>query len=280
MSARLRVDRRLGKLAGMRATGAMALAVIALFSGPRAASAETESGDGAPTRVIAYDRDTLTVHLVKVPISDVLAELGRQSGADILGSPREARDVSAEFEAVPLAEALARLLGNQNFALVYREGGKLRAVKLLGGPQTAAAAPGAVTTSTTVPGAEGGAVSGLVAAVENHQPVTISGRLSQVLGTETVSLRQLVDVSLHHENAGVRAEAVRAGLQVIENDPTFRATVLSTVNGLDENSVLALLRGSAGEHAEELAMHVATQSRVVELRTKAAAVLQRLRTGG
>ena len=41
-------------------------------------------------------------------------------------------DVSAEFESVPVAEGLYRLLGNQNFALIYGEDGNLKAVQLLG----------------------------------------------------------------------------------------------------------------------------------------------------
>jgi hypothetical protein len=84
-------------------------------------------------RVIEYAKDALTVHLTKVPVAEVLDELSRQSGAQIRGQLRAPSDVTAQFDAVPLPEALARLLGDQNFALVYGDGGKPKSVRLLSG---------------------------------------------------------------------------------------------------------------------------------------------------
>src|SRR5439155_6626544 len=84
-----------------------------------------------------YRQDALTVHRVKAPLAWVLQEIGRQTRAAIKGELREQREVSADFEASPLPEALHRLLGDQNFTLVYGNGGRLRAVKLLGRPQAA-----------------------------------------------------------------------------------------------------------------------------------------------
>src|SRR5213078_1810876 len=135
--ARLRVRDAVDKLARMRLTPARRLA-LALLAAVLAASAG-RSDEGAPERVIRYERDLLTVRLTSVPVTDVLDELGRQAGAQIRGQVRDLRAVSVEFEAVPLADALHRLLGDQNFALVYGHEGRLKSVRLLGGPQTAAA---------------------------------------------------------------------------------------------------------------------------------------------
>ena len=112
--------------------GAAAL-VLATAFGVRGASASDESAG----QVVLYRQDALTVHLVKAPLAWVVEEIGRQTGADIRGELREQREVSADFEASPLPEALHRLLGEQNFALVYGREGRLRALKLLGGPQAA-----------------------------------------------------------------------------------------------------------------------------------------------
>ena len=38
--------------------------------------------------VVAYDDDRLTVHAEKVPLADVVREIGRQSGAEIVGEVR------------------------------------------------------------------------------------------------------------------------------------------------------------------------------------------------
>src|SRR5881296_3446012 len=137
--ARLRVRDAVDKLARMRLTPARRLA-LALLAAVLAASAG-RSDEGAPERVIRYERDLLTVRLTSVPVTDVLDELGRQAGAQIRGQVRDLRAVSVEFEAVPLADALHRLLGDQNFALVYGHEGRLKSVRLLGGPQAVPAAP-------------------------------------------------------------------------------------------------------------------------------------------
>jgi len=53
---------------------------------------------------------------------------------------RKLRDVSQDFERVPLVDALVRLLREQNFTLRYGPEGKLRTIGLLGEPQALAAA--------------------------------------------------------------------------------------------------------------------------------------------
>ena len=92
-----------------------------------------------PTCVVAYDAGRLTVHAERVPLADVVREIGRQSGAEIVGEVRKPRDVSRQFDRVPLVDALVRLLGEQNFTLRYGSEGKLRTISLLGEPLAAAA---------------------------------------------------------------------------------------------------------------------------------------------
>src|SRR5262245_49746372 len=121
-SARLRVARPAVKVRPMR-QAARATASLALAVALCAAAAD---------RVIKYEQDALTVRLTNVPVSEVIEELGRQAGAEIRGQLRTPRDITVEFDAVPLPEALHRLLGDQNFALIYGDRGKLAAVRLLG----------------------------------------------------------------------------------------------------------------------------------------------------
>src|SRR5207249_9773249 len=104
---------------------------MALSAGPLAA--------GEPTCVVAYDADQLTVHAKRVPLADVVREIGRQSGAEIVGDVRKPRDVSRDFDRAPLVDALARLLGEQNFTLRYGPERNLRTIALLGDPLAAAA---------------------------------------------------------------------------------------------------------------------------------------------
>src|SRR5437016_1781116 len=112
--------------------GLLVVAAMLLSAGPVAAR--------EPTCVVAYDADRVTVHAERVPLADVVREIGRQSGAEILGHVRKPRDLSLDFERVPLVDALARLLREQNFTVRYGPEGKLRAIDLLGEPLALAAA--------------------------------------------------------------------------------------------------------------------------------------------
>src|SRR3989454_4351842 len=160
--ARLRVWHGVVKLFSMRLTPARRFALAVLAAALAAPGARSD--EGAPERVIHYEGDTLTVRLAGAPVTDVLDELGRQAGAEIRGQVRDPHEVSAEFEGVPLAEALHRLLGDQNFALVYGNEGRLKSVRLLGGPQTAAAA-GAAPPPVSQPPAPG-----VLDALAKHAP--------------------------------------------------------------------------------------------------------------
>src|SRR5437879_2418988 len=236
------------------------------------------SGEGAPERVIHYEGDTLTVRLAGAPVTDVLDELGRQAGAEIRGQVRDPHEVSAEFEGVPLAEALHRLLGDQNFALVYGNQGRLKSVRLLGGPQTAAAA--APTPAAAAPPASPPSAPGIMDAFATHAHMAGAGPLGEALGGHEASLLQLFDLSVHNADPTVRAEAARIVIGTIDTDPSLRASVLAQLNAVDDAALGALFRSMAGDNAQEVAMQIMTTARTSELRSKASAVLQQLRAGG
>jgi hypothetical protein len=247
------------------------LTAVVVLLGTAVSVAATEPGSG---RLVEYAKDALTVRLDKVPLADVLADIGQQSGAEIRGTLRESREVTAEFESVPLSEALSRLLGDQNFALVYGKEGRLRAVKLLGGPQEGGVS---ITPAPAAPPAVTQAPTDIRELLANHPPVPVHGRLAQALGTSSATLQQLMELGLHNEDATVRAEALRAGVQTLEGEPVLRQAVIGMLNSFDDAALGSLLRGAAGENAEEVAMQVLTQSRAPEVRVKASSVLQKLR---
>src|SRR5262249_47860371 len=113
-----------------------------------------------------------------------------------------------------------------------------------------------------------------------HPPVQVGGRLAQVLGSTTVTLPQILEMSVENEDAAVRGEAVRAGLSVLESDPQLRATFMTTLNGIDAGELASAFRAVAGAHAEETMMQIMSQSRGSDLRIKASGTLQRLRAQG
>jgi hypothetical protein len=245
-----------------------------------AAAPEEPAADGDAVHVIRYENDALTVRLHQVPVTDVLDELGRQSGAVIRGQVREPREVTVEFDAVPLSDALHRLLGSQNFALVYADGGRLRAVKLLGGPAAATGAKAPTPATVAAPAAPAAAPvspAALMAMFERHPPVPVTGRLADAIGGESATFMQLATAGVQNDDPVVRLEAVRAALQAVEAEPELRTALLSAVNGLADGDVSNLVRGAAGDKAEEIAMHIASQARTTELRAKASTLLRELR---
>jgi hypothetical protein len=257
----------------MRLGGAAALLAIALGGIPALAE------EAPPGHLIRCENDALTVRLVRVPVWDVLAEVGRQTGAEIRGQPRDPREVTAEFDAVPLPEALNRLLAGQNFALVYGDGGKLRAVKLLGtstGTATAVNSLLPAVPTTTIPAAPISPLM-LVQLFERHPPIPIAGKLRDAVGTDTATFMQLIDVGLHNEEPLVRLEAIRTTIQAIESEPELRAGLLGAVGGMDQTEVVGIIRSAAGDRAEEITMNIASQARNTEVRAKASTLLQQLR---
>jgi hypothetical protein len=252
--------------AAMRARAATALVALALGAGAVYA-------DTPPERVVRYGKDALTVRLERVPLTEVIDEIGRQSGAQIRGQLRDPREVSADFEAVALPEALHRLLGSQNFALIYGDRGELRVVKLLGGPHDVVGTPGPSTavTSTLRPLQP----AALLPYLDIPLPVRNADRVQELLETTTPTLRQLMGVAVGNDDTSIRAEAVRAGLDAMETEPELKATV-ARIATMDNDTLSGLVRAMAKDRAEELMGLVAANARGGELRAKANTILQAL----
>jgi len=181
-----------------------------------------------------------------------------------------------------LVEALHRLLGDQNFVVKYGKGGRLRAVKLLGGPQgttqiVATPAPATPAPEPVPPTSRGPLdLGGAVAILDGHPPVPVSGQLGQALGTDAATFRQLFDAAVHDEDAAVRSDAMHAWLGALDAEPEFRDRVLQALNTLDDFTLTEMLRGLAGSRAEEIAALIAAHVRGSDLRSRARGILLRL----
>ena len=258
---------------------ALAAAMLVAALGMCTAAAVAEDA-ATPDRVIRFENDTLTVRLARVPISDVLAELERQTGASVRGALLDPREVSADFKGVPLAQALARLLGDQNFALVYGEGGRLRALTLLptgqGTPRPAAAA----TPTTTLPPAPNFiTLEEFAQFIDSQPPVRCEGALAEALGP-MATYRQLLDTSLSHADPSVRMQAIGVAIRSIEGQPELRAKLVSAASGVEADHLSQLIESAAGNRAQEFASNVTAQTRATEVRAKFSTALHHLRRRG
>ncbi len=140
-----------GESAAMRRNGSAAVGFLAIVLACSPGNAWT--ADGRSPSVLTYRNERLSVRLVGVSLEEVMTNLGRAIGAQVYGTVPQPREVSVEFDDVPLVEALDRLLGEQNYVLKYGKGDRLRAIKLLGGPGVPirTAATPAPTTPTPAP---------------------------------------------------------------------------------------------------------------------------------
>ena len=270
----------------MRGTTIAALVLLAAIAraeakgpAPPATEAASQHDGAVPHRLVEYHDDRLSVHLEKVRLDDVLGELARISGGQIRGELRDPHEVTAEFRDVPLSDALHRLLGNQNFALVYGRSGELRAVRLLGGPQTAAAKPPAVgslmPTTTTLPPSPGN----LLTLFARHAPLPVSGRLAEAFGSNTATFEQLLNASLHNDDPAVRAEGLRVFIGGVEGDAELKNAVMGSLGAMDDQQLTALVQSIAGDHASEFVAGIVTRTRDGSLRTRGSIVLERLHNG-
>jgi hypothetical protein len=101
--------------------------VVPMLLGAVIAAAPVSAGDPpapevVPVPEVRYHDGRLTVYAAGALRADVLAAVEREAGISLAGSVLDARPVNKRFENVPLAEALDRLLGDQNFVLFYQDG--------------------------------------------------------------------------------------------------------------------------------------------------------------
>ena len=217
---------------------------MALSAGPLAA--------GEPTCVVAYDADRLTVHAKRVPLADVVREIGRQSGAEIVGDVRKPRDVSRDFDRAPLVDALARLLGEQNFTLRYGPEGKLRTIALLGEPLAAAA--------QTTPADASNPDKPASARRHRHHGVRSSREtlpdgqvLVSVAGTDTRNASNgLADDPARHGGPSEQAATQEQWPAPDELDRKLRRSFLDFLAGMDEATLAQYLATPEGQRAQAL----------------------------
>lgn len=249
-------------------------AIAALLCGGWPAIAALQVGD-----TIRYGDDKLTVRIHGASLDDVLAEVATVTGAQLRGRPKDVKPVVAEFDAVPVSEALHRLLGDQNFTLTYGKNGKLGSIRLHGGPAAPApASPHPPGTPAPPPGAP--SATSVIGQLDEHDPLPISGRLSEILGSNTATFRQLFEVAARNDEGPMRTESMRVILNALEAEPDLRNQLVTTIKAVDDATLAQFMRGATGERAEEMLMHISALARGSELRVKASTVLQQLRSQG
>ena len=159
-----------------------------------------------------------------------------------------------------LADEVARLLGATSVLLRLAPDGRLRGVTVLGAGGVPPPAP-----------------SEPVDPLDRPFAVAPDGMLARVAETTTLTGRQLADLALRQTDPSLRAEAVGVAVDAAMRDPELERAMLAALDGLDDATLAAALRGIAGDGAAGIAALVTERARGRPLGRRAANVLDRLR---
>jgi hypothetical protein len=167
-----------------------------------------------------------------------------------------------------LADAATRGLGGvESWMLTLGADGRLRAVTIL-----APAVP-------QLPAEPRRARAVELPPLDRPLALPPGGVLATIVGGTTVTGRQLADLALRRDDAEIRAEAVRVGVDAMLSDPALEGAFLGALDGVDDAGLARAVTGIAGEAGDGLVSLVAERARGRPLGARAARVLARLRGG-
>jgi hypothetical protein len=240
------------------------------------------SAGAAPLERLEYRKGRLTVRAEETPLADVIDALKRQSGAELHGTPPD-KTVTAKLDAVPLREALERLLGAESFALTYGDKERLKKIELRGGPVAAPQKAEPAPEPTVNLGAHDGKTPDHWLAVLDNltAPVPVTGRLREVAGTDNAGWDFVLSKASQHDDPALRADAIRAAVRAIENHPEMREGVTGALLRMDDEQLAAYVRARARSVEDEpvpFVKSIVRYSRNSDLRSRAHELIRQLRT--
>jgi hypothetical protein len=238
------------------------------------------SAGAAPLERLEYRDDRVTLRAHDAPLADVVDSLKRQSGAELRGTAPDGV-VTAELDAVPLREALGRLLGEQSFTLTYGEGGRLKTIELKGGP--VAKSPSTESASAHRGGGDAGKGparwQAIATTFTDAGPVPVTGLLRQVAGSDKASWDFVLRMT-GAKDPTVKSEAIRTGVRAVEEDADMRESLLGILRSMDDQELATFVRAMAGsinDDPESIMKAIARASRDAEVRSRAHDVVRQLR---
>jgi len=264
----------------MPALVVLAAVGAAVMSGPAfAEAAETAAFEVATAPVmetlppVDVHSDRITGSFVGMSAEEVLRQIASATGADVVGTVLEGRQVTVKLDDVPLEAALQRILGTQSFSLVFDAKGGLRRIRLIDAP----AAPALSTLRVSAPAATP-VVSNPAQFMAVEVPISTVGPLAERLGnTGKATMGQLFELAARSDDAGTRVAAVDASMSAIERDGNLQSSIDKMLTGLDDQSLAMMIRSSAGERATELMSRVLSRTRRPEFRQRVVNMLRALR---
>lgn len=239
-------------------------------------AAPTDTVAPAPVKqVVRYANDRVSVTLEHAPLDAVLQELAKQSGADLIGATRDARELTMTFEDVSVQEALERMVGAQNFTLKYDEKGELRSIELRGDKEALRRPPPVPLSpdENRTPAKE----YAFWKAFDRRDPVPLKGSVAKLFGTDQAPWDHLGNAAIAQPEARARRAAMRAMVQALEDDPEMRDQVMAALDAMTDAELAAFARARTKSRAEDFVRNVLRETPEKELRDRARGVLRELK---
>jgi hypothetical protein len=251
-----------------------------MLAGAMAASlahAEADAGAAPEAPVpVAIEQDRITGEFMAVAPEEALRQVAQATGADVVGTVLGVQPITLRLDDVPLDVAVARILGTQSFSLVFDADGGLRRIRLISVPAVTPVAGGATRVTTPAP-----VVANPAQFMSVEVPISTVGPLADALGTGgKATMGQLFELAARSDDAGVRVAAVDAGMAAIERDGNLQTSLDQMLNGVDDASLAAIIRGSVGQRSTELMSRMLSRTRRPTFRQRVVNILRSLRENG
>ena len=255
------------------------LSALPMLAGLSAAAADEPvevvavAAESEAPRPLAVQQDRITGEFVGVSAEEALRQIASATGADVVGTVLEGRQVTVKLDDVPLEAALQRILGTQSFSLVFEADGGLRRIRLINAPMAPTAPAGGRVAPAPAP-----VVSNAAQFMALEVPISTVGPLAEKLGPSgKATMGQLFELAARSDDAGARVAAVDASMAAIERDTNLQGSIDSMLTGMDDQSLAMLLRSTAGERASELMSRILSRTRRPEFRQRIVNTLKALR---
>jgi hypothetical protein len=240
--------------------GVLALALLVATTAA-AGPAPVPTSPSAGGLEIAYADGRVTADVRGMPRDEVITVLGERAGVEFYGELRDHSEVSAQLEGVRFRDVVDRLVGDQNFTIIYGASGRPVRVELWGMP---ASSP-----SARVPAP---ARSDLGTAIAQHPPVALPPLLVAAFRSPTARLPWLLRRGLRDRDAAVRSSAAAVFVRTLNGAPRLRSAVQRT----DDLTLRLMIRSWVGTEDREVLRSVSSGATDPLVRSKALRILQQL----
>jgi hypothetical protein len=226
---------------------------------------------------VRWQHERLSAQFEARPVADAIQDVATAVGAELRGGVATPRDVTVTLDAVPLEEALHRLLDGQNFTVRYGVDGGVKAIVLQSGQQAPARPPAKPPAAGAVTDTTPHFPIVLSKMFDRHRPLPLSDPLAERVGEPKATMPELLEMATSDDDGITRSLASQAVLSALERESRYRRSFMRSLHRLSPDDLGSIVDGPSGERFEELLEFLAAHSREPTLQKKAGVVLDQFK---